>query len=404
MFNDIIAGCIFTIMKNWIIVLLSIISFSTVKADGIEFFHGTFEEAKAAARNSGKIIFIDCYTTWCGPCKMLQNSTFPDAKLGEFFNSRIISFKVDCEKDAGIDLCRSYSVTAYPTLLFVDSEGRIIRKALGYRTPDGLMEEAKQALGNNDRVLDDLRKKFNSGDRTPGLLYDYAINLQKAGKNADSVFNMYIQSVPAAEYTNEKNAKIIFDLSNSVQSPSTEILTQNADFFKGKFGKESYELKMEKIISESIKKATINKDQALYEKAVKFANASGLPNYTEKLMQHSMFYYLNLPDFKMYDKMASTWIKKYHSKDAQALQSIANAYYEKAADAVYYKKALKWAIASTKIEDKYYNNLTLAQLYSKLGKSAEALAYAQYAIELGKKQNVNYWPAQDLVNKIQISR
>ncbi len=391
-------------MKNLLCIILSLSLLTSLKAEGIEFFHGTFEEAKATAKSTGKIIFIDCYTSWCGPCKLLQKNTFPDAKLGEYFNESIVSFKVDCEKDAGIDICRSYSVTAYPTLLFVDSDGRIIRKALGYRTPEGLMEEAKHALGNNDRVLDDLKKKYIAGDRSPGLLYDYAINLQKAGKNTDTIFAEYLKNLPATEYTNDKNAKIIFDQSNSLLSPGTPILLQNASFFKSKYGKEIYDLKMEKIISESVKKATISKDRELFDKAIKFANSSGLVNYTEKLMQHNMFFYLNLPDFKMYDKMAKSWVKKFHSTDPQALQNIANAYYEKAPDLAYLKKAIQWALMSTKLEDKYYNNLTLAQLYFKLGKSAEALALAQYAMDLGKKENVNYWPAQDLVNKIQTSR
>jgi len=65
-------------------------------------------------------------------------------------------------------------------------------------------------------------------------------------------------------------------------------------------------------------------------------------------------------------------------------------------------KAAVWATTSIKQEDKYYNNVVLAQLNDKLGKKSEAFDIANHALELGKKENTNYWPAQDLINKIQI--
>ena len=45
---------------------------------GIQFFHGTFAEALEKANKEGKLIFMDAYTSWCGPCKRMSASVFPD--------------------------------------------------------------------------------------------------------------------------------------------------------------------------------------------------------------------------------------------------------------------------------------------------------------------------------------
>ena len=110
---------------------------------GIKFHQLTSEEALKLSKKTGKPIFIDCYTVWCGPCKMLSKNTFTDAKVGEFFNKNFINIKVEMEKDAdGPELSRLFKVRAYPTLLFVNGKGELIKQNLGYVTPEQLLNVA----------------------------------------------------------------------------------------------------------------------------------------------------------------------------------------------------------------------------------------------------------------------
>jgi thioredoxin 1 len=114
---------------------------------GIKFSNLTFEEALKLSKTTGKPVFVDCYTTWCGPCKMLAARTFTSEKVGAFFNENFINLQVEMEKDAdGPFLMRRYSVNAYPTLIFVNSKGELIKKSLGFVTPDQLLEVAKQVI------------------------------------------------------------------------------------------------------------------------------------------------------------------------------------------------------------------------------------------------------------------
>ncbi|HHG84150.1 MAG TPA: DUF255 domain-containing protein, partial [Bacteroidetes bacterium] len=63
---------------------------SSMKAQGIKFFHGTFAQAKAKAKKENKLIFMDAYTSWCGPCKWMAANTFTDASVGAYFNQHFV--------------------------------------------------------------------------------------------------------------------------------------------------------------------------------------------------------------------------------------------------------------------------------------------------------------------------
>src|ERR1041385_7258181 len=85
-------------------------------ADGIEFIHEkTFQEILDMAKAQNKLVFMDCYTSWCGPCKRLAAMVFPDPEVGEFFNATFINAKFDMEKEEGPTISSRYGIRAYPT-------------------------------------------------------------------------------------------------------------------------------------------------------------------------------------------------------------------------------------------------------------------------------------------------
>jgi len=114
--------------------------------EGIAFFQGTWTELLAEAKKTGKPFFVDFYTTWCGPCKAMANTTFKDATVGAFANANYLAYKVDCESDAGIPLAKQYKITAYPTILFFDANGQVIKKELGYMPAETFAEVLKANL------------------------------------------------------------------------------------------------------------------------------------------------------------------------------------------------------------------------------------------------------------------
>ena len=55
-------------------------------AQGVEFRDISFAGALKAAKAENKTVFMDCYTSWCGPCKMMTNDIFPQEKVGKYLS------------------------------------------------------------------------------------------------------------------------------------------------------------------------------------------------------------------------------------------------------------------------------------------------------------------------------
>ncbi|GAA3604435.1 thioredoxin domain-containing protein [Flavivirga amylovorans] len=152
---------------------------------GVSFEKTSFKEALQKAKKENKILFMDCYTTWCGPCKWMTKEIFPQKEVGDFFNENFISIKIDMEKGEGIALNSEYGVNAYPTLLFIDSSGKEIHKLVGGKKAPDLIEGAKAALNPNTRISS-LKEKYNNGNKDHDFLVTYLKALQ-AESNAANI-------------------------------------------------------------------------------------------------------------------------------------------------------------------------------------------------------------------------
>jgi thiol:disulfide interchange protein len=100
----------------------------SIKPDGtkgIVFFNGTFKQALEKAKKENKMIMMDCYTTWCGPCKMLKSQVFTDKALGDFMNQKYICIAIDYENGEGPTVAQKYPVDGYPSLYFLDATGKV---------------------------------------------------------------------------------------------------------------------------------------------------------------------------------------------------------------------------------------------------------------------------------------
>jgi thioredoxin 1 len=126
-----------------LVVLMTSLS-STKPAGGIDFQKMDLSEAKAQAIKTGKYIFIDCYTDWCGPCKRMAATSFMEDRVATVYNKQFINIKIEMEKDAdGPETALMYKIKAYPTLLIIDGKGNLVKQAIGMQSADGLLALAK---------------------------------------------------------------------------------------------------------------------------------------------------------------------------------------------------------------------------------------------------------------------
>ncbi len=109
----------------------------------IQFTDAKWTDLQKKAKDENKIIFVDIYATWCGPCKLLKRTTFTDKEVGDFFNANFINAAFDGEKVEGRKLMELYLVRSYPTMLFINPDGSIRKAAIGYHTANQLLRTAK---------------------------------------------------------------------------------------------------------------------------------------------------------------------------------------------------------------------------------------------------------------------
>lgn len=122
------------------------ISKIVTKDAGIKFMEANWANALKEAQKQNKLIFLDAYTSWCGPCKMLKSNTFTDKEAGEFYNKNFINVAIDMEKGDGPSLAGKYGVNAYPTLIFADASGKMVAYTKGYIDAIQLIEFGKFGL------------------------------------------------------------------------------------------------------------------------------------------------------------------------------------------------------------------------------------------------------------------
>lgn len=119
---------------------------SAARQTGIQFFQGTWAEVLKESQKTGKPVFVDAYAAWCAPCRMMAANTFPDEEVGNFFNRHFVNYKIDMEKGEGPALKMKYRVTHYPTYLFVDAQGNLKYRVMGYMVPEMFIQEGKKAV------------------------------------------------------------------------------------------------------------------------------------------------------------------------------------------------------------------------------------------------------------------
>lgn len=128
------------------LIFSSFIWFPETTNKEIKFEDITFNQALAKAKKENKMVFMNVYAVWCGPCKLLQKTTFKTDKVADSFNKSFININVDAEKGEGIELSRRYEVTAHPLMLVISPSGKVEKRILGYVKEDQLIKEVNKYL------------------------------------------------------------------------------------------------------------------------------------------------------------------------------------------------------------------------------------------------------------------
>lgn len=379
-------------MKNLVTVLLTVIAFCTVQAQGIEFFHGTFAEALEKAKKENKLIFMDAYAEWCGPCKKMAATVFKDEKVGKFFNDNFINVKMDMEKGEGPNLSGKYNVAAYPTLLFINGKGDLVHKGVGGLPVEQFMNLARTASGKVDNSKE-FEKAYAEGKRDPDLILNYVRALNRAGKPSLKVVNEYLQK---ADMTSPITLKVIYEGTTQADSKIFDLLIKNKTPITALYSAQQVKDKIEEACEKTLGNALQFKSVELHKEAKDKLKAH-VPEKAEEfaLVADLKFFQAN-GNAKDFCRTCETLLKKEGKNDARAHFKVG----KQMVDAFpsdknvlldaekYFKKAAEFGGMS-----EYY--LYYAQTLMKNGKKKDALSAAEKALKIAKETSPNYVPASE---------
>ncbi len=384
-------------MKQLIFSLFILLAATAVHAGGIDFFQGTWEEALEKAKKEDKLIFVDAYTTWCGPCKRMSKQVFTQDAVGEFYNKNFIAMKIDMEKTPGRKFQKKYPVSAFPTLYYIDGDGKVAHVTKGGKSPEQFIQLGQMAMKKNDKS-GDYEAEYNEGKRDYDLVYNYVKALNKAGKPSLKIANDYIKS--QKDLTTEENLRFILEATTEADSRIFDLLMKHKPAI--------VQLTSEAAVNDRIEAACIR----TADKAIEYKYYDLITEATGKLRlvapdKAEAFEHTQAMRYHAADQEPAAYLKsadalaKIYKKNPDNLHKLAIVVvkqYEKNPQAL--KQAEKYAksAASSGTDIAYY--FTQAQILKKMGKSKDAIKVAEKAKKMAQGDATQEKAAEQLMQSL----
>jgi thiol-disulfide isomerase/thioredoxin len=370
-------------MKTLYCGILFLLFADAAQTQGIEFIKGTWNEALELAKKQGKPLFVDAYAEWCGPCKRMAATTFKDKEVGEFFNKNFVNIKIDCEKEEGLKFRKDYPVTAFPTLYFIGTDGSVIHRAVGALESKEILRLAELALSKIDYSRD-FAAKYEAGDRSPQLMFDYVAALNKSGKSSLRIANEYLRT--QNDLKSPFNLEFIFEAVTESDSRIFDLLIEHRKSVEELFGNEAVLQKIEYACDKTCSKAVEYKSNELLAEAINKMEKHNPSSAKLFAARSQMRFYLSNGDSKNYLSACNSYYKLRGKNNSAALQQIVQDILNQFnKDASCMKQAEKFAKEAAQTGGSWDYYLTYAEVLLYNGKKREASAAANKSLELAQR-------------------
>lgn len=386
-------------MRIFTIIAIAIFTSTSIFADGIKFHKGDWASALAVAKAQDKLIFMDAYTTWCGPCKIMSRDVFPNKAVGEFFNQNFINVKMDMEKGEGRKLAQKYRIRAYPTLLFVDGKGSIVHKDMGMKPADRFLKLGKFALNKFDKS-GEYAKMYKEGKRDAAFLKKYAYALKRSKKPYAKIANEYLQT--QKDFTTSANLTFIYDLTSSADSRIFGLMTKHksAILKNTDYDIDDFNEKVMQSALNTVQKGINFKSEDLLKEAKAAVKKNAKSEYKLFALKADMSYYGGVKNEKKFIKAANSYVNKFAKNNAVELNKTAKAGLMVCESTKSLKKAERWAEKAVNNGGRAEYYLTYALILNKQNKKSAAMKAAKKGRSVARENGENTAPFEGLIKKL----
>ena len=181
---------------------------------GIDFQKGSFQEALQQAKTGNKLVFVDAFATWCGPCKKMAETVLNQPVVGDYFGEYFISIKIDIEKGEGPILKEKYGIEGIPDYLFLDGDGKLVYRFGGAMSLDKFMEGAKYAIetSHDENNVVRLAMRYEQEKNDEAFLKLYLEKLIEVGsRDSYEVFEQYLKIQKSIRPSSKEMAEFLKD-------------------------------------------------------------------------------------------------------------------------------------------------------------------------------------------------
>ncbi|PWK28933.1 thioredoxin [Arcicella aurantiaca] len=421
-------------MKKLFTTIFLSITILSIHAQEINFEKGSWQETVAKAKAQSKPIFIDFFTTWCGPCKQLEQKVYSKPEVIQKMNANFINFKIDAEKGEGPDLARKFDVSAYPFLVWADKNQNVLLTDAGYMPVNEFLKSVDNALNQyREGRLEDYETQYRAGKREANFLVDFINKRHVMVMDNRELVEQYLLATPATDQTSERTLKLLSQNTFTLNGKAIELL-QNQNAFQ-KYGISTLET-VSTTMMEYFRNALRTKNLDLLERLAGlnlklnpveagrqneryrmefYKSTNNTPKYLETAQNLADKYLMNvsqeelkkqnlahfqefmLPyrtgkdDSVKIGKVRFDAMKKLHSRYASInfasdLDVLAEEFYKNVSDKTILQKAIVWSRKANEIDENpdYLN--TYAHLLYKMGIRSEAITAEEKALDLAKKR------------------
>jgi thiol-disulfide isomerase/thioredoxin len=367
-----------------IFLAVGLLTTAAAPSQGISFFEGNWEEALEKAKVEEKLIFVDAYAEWCGPCKHMARQVFPQEKVGAFYNRHFINMQIDMEKGMGLEFRKEYPVAAFPTLFFIDANGKVVKKAQGAQKADGLISLGRSALSEVDNS-EEYAKKYEAGEREPEFVYKYVRALNKAGKSSLKVANEYFDTEP--DLSSPFNQRFLFEAVTEADSKLFSMMIERRSTIEELMG------------PQAVRERILQACKATAEKAIEYNSEFLLEEAQDKMQEHykdradqfeletNMAFYRSQGDAKSYAKTCKKYARKILDGNAKKLHELAGQMVESfEGQQNVMKEAEKIAEEAAENSQQYQHHLAYANILRMNEAFEDAREAAERALELARDE------------------
>ena len=375
-------------MKKTLTALFLLIFLLSFAQESINFDNSNFKEILAKAKREKKLVFLDAFASWCGPCKLMEKNVFPLPAVKEYYNANFINARFDMEKGEGREIAQKYQVRSYPSYLFLNGDGEVVMKSYGYMGEKDFIEIAKEA--NNPLLLKGSAKElFEKGESDPAFLLNMMRqNMQTDYVLAKKVSERYFKVKAKEEFSRDDIGMLLYFV-KSVNDPNYQVFKDRKANIVKEMSEDIYNqfdvnIKISKVMENSLDQNTgIINDEYFYKNAVPLV---GQAEAETALNRMKVIYYPNVGNFKDYEKAALIYYKNADDFNPEELLKAAWLFSEHVDNKSSLKKAEEWAEKSVMKSESAENTYILAKLYAKNGKKDSAILFAEMSKNLADQQ------------------